>query len=164
MIKKLLASTLILGVLSTTLVADGVKVGVGVALTANDATIRVPLDIASNLRIEPEVSYGYTSYDDGSSYIMGLGAGVYLMSQPASNVNLYYGAKMGFVVGSTSYDLPTGGSKSVSDNSFGIAPTAGFEYFLDPHVSLGGEVGFRLGFGDVTNVGLTTATTLRYYF
>ena len=165
--KKTVATLLIAGSVLTLSAAD-INIGAGVALTSDGSSVKIPIDISETLRVEPEVSFGYSSYKDNSDSEFGLLAGVYLMSQPSENINLYYGGKVGFVVASTTtkYDTDFGGSstKTNSANSFALIPTAGFEYFIDPSVSIGGEAGFALGFGDVTTVGLTTQTSLRYYF
>ena len=157
--KKIVHSVVVAAISLSTVAFADVKVGSGVALTSNGSSVKVPLDINSKMRVEPEVAFGYKSDGDNSYTNFGLMAGVYLMSQPAKKINLFYGGKLGFSVSSSKV-----GSVSNSDTIVNLIPTAGFEYFLDPKVSVGGEAGFGFGFGDVTNIGLTTATTLRYYF
>ncbi len=170
MIKKTLVGLALAATCITTASADP-KIGVGMALTSEDTTIRVPIDIDTQLRIEPEFSFGYVSGDNGfSNSSFGIGTGVYMLAQPEKSINMYFGGKIGFKNESTSSNTnnlvnainlaQTGNGGS----SFYLAPAAGFEYFLHPKVSLGGEASFTFGFGDFTNIGLTTATTLRYYF
>ncbi len=157
--KILLSSMLGLSLMTMSAMAEetqtDTRIGVGVAFDGTGSAIKVPIDL-DTIRIEPELSWNYVDLDKGGSannfYI---GSGVYLLNDVSNEINLYYGGKLGI------RRVDFGGSH---DTAFELAGIVGFEYFVHKQVSLGGEAGLGLGFGDNKNLGTQTAVTLRYYF
>jgi hypothetical protein len=157
---KKISTVLFLALLTTTnVVADMTKVGVGVGLNGGSGQVVIPMDFDNQLRVEPEVGINYTSDDDISQTQISLKTGIYLMQEMNNKVNVYYGGKVGFLISNTENDYYT-----TNNNTFELTPTAGFEYYLNPQVSIGGEVGFAFAFGDTTTIATVTTTSLRYYF
>ena len=158
--RKILLSS-VLGLSLMTMSAMGqetqtdTRMGAGVAFDGTGSAIKVPIDL-DTIRIEPELSWSYVDTDKGgSNNNFYLGSGVYLLNNTSNDISLYYGGKFGI------RRVDTGVN---SDTVLELAGIVGVEYFMHKQISLGGEVGLGLGFGDDTDLGTQTAVTLRYYF
>jgi len=161
MIKKALISTIVCGLLAgSAAAAEQAQLGVGVGLSASTTTVRVPIDIENNLRIEPEFGLNYQSADNNDFTKLSIGAGVYVMKQPAPKINLYFGGKA--LIDYDSYDYGNGADDSTTQ--FNLGGVFGFEYLFDRHFSAGGEAGAYLGLGDATTLSTVSLALLRYYF
>lgn len=171
--KKILVAGVLLGV-SAVASAD-VSVGLGVSLRDFDTTtIYVPIDINKQIRVEPMVSFYQSKQETGNTKEeregFDIGAGVFFLMPTKYSVTLYVGGRLGLVsdeVETTTYALSGAVlTRTKSDrDGFSIAPTVGFEYNFNDHISLGGEAG--IGFSDVDdyeNVGTTTNVIFRYRF
>ncbi len=160
MMKKSFAALLAGGMLATAVsAADETRIGVGIGLSNDTTSIRMPIDIAKDLRIEPEFGIAYVDGDDIDTTNLLIGSGFYLMSQPSSKINLYYGGKL--MIDYSSYDAK---GKDDSNTQFDIGGVFGFEYLFDRHFSAGGEAGVYLGLGDSTTFNTRGMALLRYYF
>lgn len=172
MVKKALATSLLMGIIASSASADEqAKIGVGVGLSDSTTTLRLPIELQSNLRLEPEFGLNYQDGDnvDTTGIVHGdnvdttnivLGTGIYLTHQPSPAINLYYGGKV--LIDYTSYDYGNGNDDSMTQ--FVLGGVFGFEYYLDRHFSAGGEAGAYLGFGDTTSLKTQGLALLRYYF
>jgi len=158
--KKLMAAALMGTMLATSAMADEQpRIGVGVGLSNTSSTVRVPIDIAKDLRIEPELGIGYSKADKVDNTSLLIGTGLYVMQQPSSKINLYFGGKLGVDYKSTKVQ-----GKHESNTNFYLGGAFGFEYMFERHFSAGGEAGVYLGFGDSTTFNTQGLALLRYYF
>lgn len=161
MIKKSVTSTFLMSALAVTAsLAAEPTMGVGVGLSSDTTTIRFPIDIAPDMRIEPEFGLAYADNDGNSNTDFALGSGFYLLNHPSQQINLYFGGKA--LVGYTSYDYGNGNDDSTTQLRLG--GVFGFEYLFDRHFSAGGEAGAYIGFGDATTFNTEGLALLRYYF
>lgn len=161
MTQKLLTTLAAVAALSVSAIAtEPTKIGVGMGLSSNSASLRLPIDIQKDLRIEPEFGLSYWNKDNTSSTGLLVGSGAYLMQQPSAAINLYYGGKL--LIDYHNYDPDQGSSDSTTQ--FLLGGVFGFEYMLERHVSVGGEAAAYLGFGDATSLQTQGQALLRYYF
>ncbi len=58
-------------------------------------------------------------------------------------INIYYGARIGFIHATSSEKLSSGESCEESGNGFYVAPTIGGEYYLSNSFTIGGESQLR---------------------
>ncbi len=153
---KTLVRAFMILVVSISVYAESTKMGVGVGMTGDTATIRVPLYLEENMRIEPYGSLGYSS-GDGATSRLELGAAIHMLQQVSPNVVTYYGVdgRIGYV----NYD-----AIDDSDTSLSVGGVFGFEYYFDKQVSLGGEAGVYAGIGDNFTLNTRSQALLRYYF
>ncbi len=152
--------TLITLVLLAATALQAVSMGLGVGIANDQATIRIPMALEGNLRLEPEVRLGYLSNDDYSQSAVALGSGLYLQQNANSKVSIYYGGKA--LVEYTSIDYDHGDSND--DTQLVLGGVFGFEYHLDPKVSIGAEAGAYAGFGDNFILETRGEALLRYFF
>lgn len=161
MAPKLLTTLFAFTAISVSAMAvEPTQIGIGVGLSNDSATLRLPINLQKDLRIEPEFGFAYIDNDGSSNTSLLLGSGVYLIQQPSAAINLYYGGKL--LIDYRSYDYDNGGSDSTTQ--FLLGGVVGFEYLLDRHVSIGGEAAAYLGVGDATSLQTQGQALLRYYF
>ena len=143
--------------------ADATKIGLGIDIVnPAEYALRMPIDLQDNLRIEPKFGISYQDNDDTSATGFKIGTFVGLLNPVNKNVSIYYGGFLEIGYANTSYD-----NDLIKDNSatqFGFGGAFGFEYYLDSHVSLGGEARVGIGFGDATSFGTDASALMRYYF
>jgi hypothetical protein len=153
--KKIIQGAMLgLSIISMSAIAqEGTRFGVGVSFSGQGNTVKVPIDLGA-LRIEPELSFLHDTTGDGTTNYH-IGSGVYLQNHVTNVVDLYFGGKA--LIIHQDYGV-------ADDTIFSVSGVAGFEYFLDKQVSLGGEAEFGIGIGDETTVGIQTGVVLRYYF
>lgn len=157
--KSLVGSLLGLSLISisTMVGAEITRIGVGISATDSTSIIKAPFDI-NKLRIEPEFGYSRNKFTTNNNSFTStefqIGSGVYLLNQLTDKIDLYYGGKA--LIIRTDFDGP-------SDTGLEFVAIAGFEYYVDKQVSIGGEVGFGIGSGDFSNTGTQTGVVLRYY-
>ena len=140
--KKIVALVLCAGAVP----AWAADVGVGVSVESHDSTIYVPIDFGETFRVEPFVnfskaksnSYGYRS----SMETLQIGTGLFALKPLGDSVRLYYGGRLSYL------DLEStanyfGGPNYYFDthegSGFRVAPTLGFEYAFNKHLSFGAE-------------------------
>ncbi|MCK4359769.1 MAG: outer membrane beta-barrel protein [Candidatus Cloacimonetes bacterium] len=106
----------------------------------------LPINISSKFRIEPGIAYFQTSSErtnyESSSKIFSIGLGIFPMT-PKGAINIYYGARIGFIHATSSYKSGGSYSSEESGNGFYVAPTIGGEYYLSNSFTLGGEAQLR---------------------
>jgi hypothetical protein len=171
--KKILIAGVLLGVSAAA--SAEVNVGMGVSLLDSDSTtVYVPIDINKQIRIEPTISLMQSEDELGSTKIeneaFDLGAGVFFLMPTNHSVTLYVGGRVSFVSGElkTTVYAANGtvlSTTEVDRDGFRIAPTVGFEYNFNDHISLGGEAG--IGYSDIDDseyTGTTTNVIFRYRF
>ena len=149
-------------------------VGIGVSAESNDSTIYVPIDFGDTWRLEPFVNYSKTKIksdggDSLKSETLRIGTGVFGARSLGESLRLYYGGRLSYL--ETETPLYTNAFGTVYDDGDGycIAPTLGFEYAFNDHVSLGGEAEWfyeDVDFGreDHTRTGTDTRLILRFRF
>jgi hypothetical protein len=141
--KKLVALACMVGVAPAW--AADVTVGVGVSAKSNDSTIYVPIDFGEKFRIEPLVrhsktkseSFGFTTKDE----TLQVGAGFFGLMPLAESLRIYYGARLSYLdfegqaiaFANSPYVIELEG------DGYRAAPTFGFEYAFNKHLSIGGE-------------------------
>ena len=158
--KKLIAAALMSSMIVTSAMAEEqTRIGAGVGLSNSSSTLRMPIDIAKDMRIEPELGIGYSNGDKVDTTNFNIGTGLYLMAQPSAKINLYYGGKL-----MIDYNSVDANGNSDSSTNFDLGGVFGFEYMFDRHFSAGGEAGAYLGFGDTTTFNTQGLALLRYYF
>lgn len=119
-------------------------IGVGVSVKSNDHTIYVPIDINDTFRIEPLVRYSKdTSESDGARTrheTLEIGAGLFKLYPLTESIHIYYGGRLSYLNLESELNYPASMvSSNTSADGYRIAPTLGFEYFFNKHVSIGGE-------------------------
>jgi hypothetical protein len=118
----------------------------GMQLTLFDfPSFYLPISLSSNFRFEPEIGY-YRYSGSGedwkqSNSIISIGCGIFFMTRKGK-VDIYYGARLGFMITSYSYRYTWNGMDSDDDSKtdFYIGPAIGGEYFFTKHLTLGGEI------------------------
>lgn len=152
-------------------IASAADFGIGLSVKSSDTTIYVPIEISPAFRVEPSVSYSETKQASGNtttkSTNTNVGAGLFGKSQVADSIELYYGGRIAYVESKaeSSTALPFPASVSVKSDGYRIAPTLGFQYFFNEHISLGGEVAWaHTDLDNVESDGTTSNVILRYKF
>lgn len=134
--------------------------GLGVGIANDQATIRMPLGLEGNLRLEPELRLNYLNNDDYSQSAVALGSGLYLQQNTNNKVSIYYGGKALVEYSSIDYDH----GDEIDDTRLVLGGVFGFEYHFDPKVSIGAEAGGYAGFGDSFTLETRGEALLRYFF
>jgi hypothetical protein len=152
-------------------VSTATDVGIGLSIKSNDATIYVPIDVSAAFRIEPSISYSENKTESGFTITentnINLGVGFFGKSQVVDSIEVYYGGRVAYIESKaeSSTSLPFPASSSVKSDGYRIAPTLGFQYFFNDHISLGGEVAWaHTDLDNVESSGTTTNAILRYKF
>ncbi len=96
-------------------------------------TVRIPMYISSNLRVEPEIGFFHTS----SNNYIDAGIGVHFLLDKGKSFYIYPG-----IEGGTEFSFGNGGTYSERYNLFYGTLLIGSEYFLTEKLSIGGEAGF----------------------
>lgn len=153
--RKLLFAVLAAALASTASAAEGKPfIGVGATLGANfqaaeGYTIVVPINVAPAIRVEPFLAYGQHRETDTSNSAgdvtdwssgLSIGAGVYLLKDMGSNVELSLGGRLAInreAIG-TNNEI-TDVSTDSSAVGFGLAAVGGLEYYFSPKFALGVE-------------------------
>ena len=153
--KKIIISTLAAVTLAVSAQAEDISFGLGIGVSGvNAAVIKAPINIGTEFRVEPEVALG--SYDAGngagSQSYYSIGSGFYLLNQTSEQTFIYYGGKAVF------------GDNISTNFSSEISGVFGFEYYMDPQVSIGAEASFGFGFGDQSGYTTDSSVNMRYYF
>lgn len=148
-------------------------VGVGVSAKSNDTTIYVPIDFGTSWRLEPFVNYSKqtatTSQYSLETESLLIGAGLFGLQSMGESLRLYYGGRLAYLDMSIDQGATPQGVIESSGNGYLVAPTLGFEYLFNEHVSLGGEAEYffqdvdRAG-GDQERSGTNTRLILRFRF
>jgi hypothetical protein len=114
--------------------------GVGVSTESNDSTIYVPIDFGDAWRIEPFVAYSKTKFGASArNEELSIGAGLFALQPLGESLQVYFGARLAYLdFEQAIYSTPFGTISSDGDG-YRIAPTLGFEYSFNDHVSLGAE-------------------------
>jgi len=160
-ILKTLSVAAVAAMLSSSAMADDQKYGVGVGVAGqNNALLRGVVNLDNDLRLEPFFAFGYQDADTTSNSNFQVGTSVEIVKAVSTNVSAYYGGYVGLATAS----VPNGFGDTESSTSFNLGPVAGVEYAFDKQFTLGAEVKFDLGFGDVTTFGTSSSVLLRYYF
>ena len=154
---KIATAALISGTLATTAVANEMQFGLGVGVAGqNSTTLRGTISLENNMRVEPYFGFSYQDPNGASSQTtLDIGSALHIMKPINGAINMYYG---GFA-GVRNYDY--GGN---SETTLNFGPVAGVEYAFDKQFTLGAEMRFYLGFGDITEAGTDSSVLLRYYF
>lgn len=131
-------------------------VGIGASAESNDSTIYVPIDFGTTWRLEPFVNYtklttktsGYTLDDKA----LRIGTGIFGLKSIGESMRFYYGGRLAYLDISSETDVYPVGIVERSGNGYRVAPTVGFEYLFNEHISLGGEAEYY--FEDIDRAGL----------
>lgn len=180
--RKLLLG-LAVALFATTASAQAAKpfLGVGAKVGEGTAVVAVPMNVSPIIRVEPYLGYTQNRYTDASdpagdfkrwSSELALGAGVFLVNDVGSNVELHYGGRLGIVrVAQGFEDEAVDFSDDTSDMGFQLAAVGGAEYYFSPRFALGVEAEIyvdTIEYGDTderyTNFGTNTFVTARLYF
>jgi hypothetical protein len=142
--KKLVALACIAGA-SPAWAAD-VTLGVGVSAKSNDSTIYVPIDFGEKFRIEPLVGHSKAKSEASGfstkSETLQIGAGFFRLMPLAESVRIYYGARLSYLDfegQAVNFDGLYPFVTDVKGDGYRAAPTFGFEYAFNKHLSIGGE-------------------------
>ena len=145
--------------------------GLGVSFESNDSTIYVPIDFGASWRLEPFASYTKTKLDNGAkNERLSLGAGVFALQPLGESLRLYFGGRLAYLDYETAIFTGPSGTLSREGDGYSIAPTLGFEYSFNDHVSIGGEAAYfyqdvDIGYGaDQEDTGTDTKLILRFRF
>lgn len=135
------------------------RMGVGVGISDNSVTLRLPVQVEKAMRIEPEFALRYTSQENNKATHFTIGTGFYAIEKPSLKIDLYYGGKALF-----EYNSLDNGVSNTSSSRIILGGVFGAEYQLDPNFTIGCEAGLYLGFLDYTSVNTKGEALLRYYF
>lgn len=144
--------------------------------------ILIPINVSSNLRVEPFLGYTQVRTKDTSSPLgddvdwastLTIGAGVYLLGDLGSNAEVYGGGRLAINRVAAGFEYKSSGTTVSGDDSFfgfGLAAVGGAEYYLSPRFALGVEA--ELGFDTIesqqdfkeTKIGTAAFLTARAYF
>ena len=167
-ILKTLSVAAVAAMLSTSAMADDQKYGVGVGVAGQSTLLRGIVNLDNDLRLEPFFAFGYQDADTTSNSNFQLGTSVEVVKSVSTNISAYYGGYVGLATTSVDITLPNGlggtTTRNTSSTNFNLGPVAGVEYAFDKQFTLGAEVQFDLGFGDVTTFGTNSSVLLRCYF
>jgi hypothetical protein len=163
--------------------ALGADVGLGVGFSHNGSTIYVPIRVTPGFRIEPYVLANKThstatQYYSNTSADAQYGSGFFAGRRIGENTELFVGSRLAYV--SRNQNFSPAGAPESSRKSYGylVAPTVGFEYFIQEDIALGAEaailyirrrghetnsIGTEFSFKETTTATFT-AVTLKYYF
>lgn len=141
-----------------------IGIGVGLSTLFELPSFYLPINVSSQFRLEPAVSFHRHSessfFGEEISTTFSAGCGIFRVVGKGK-VDMYYGARTGFV--SRSY-----GTVSMVDFSFD--PAIGGDYLFDKHFSLGGEIQLNCVFigllkgRDSGEIKTKTLFFVRWYF
>ena len=146
--------------------------GLGVSFESNDSTIYVPIDFGNSWRLEPFARYAKSKADYYTrSEQLSIGAGVFALKPLGESLRLYYGGRLAYLDYETAlYTTPLTGTVSREGYGYSVAPTLGFEYSFNEHVSIGAEAAWYYqdldlnSGGDQEETGTDTKLILRFRF
>ena len=186
--KKIIMSTVMALMLSSTAVIADVKVGLGFGIEGtgySSTSIRVPIDFDFGLRIEPDISMrSYTEeQDDGptsgieerTNTDIGLGIGAYYTLWARDKVNFYTGGRLGYSSNKSelTYSIDSNMNREFGSNEVNLQGVFGVEYYFIEEMSVAAQVGLEVysekGTDDAADrkeQGTNTISTLvlRYFF
>ncbi len=153
--KKAVVASALLATLSTQASATDSQVGVAASFNQNTSEIRGIVGLNDNLRLEPFIAFAYISPDEGDSFTnYTVGSTLEYTKELHTNIDGYIGG-FGAI---THFDAGDG------NTNFFFGPLAGVEYEFTPNFTLGGEIRFEIGVGDLTTLSTNSSILLRYYF
>jgi hypothetical protein len=170
--KKLIALGLLAGASTgNSSIATAADFGIGLSVKSNDATIFMPIDVSQRFRIEPSLNYSQNEIENANQSAkvtsLNFNVGLFGLVPTDHSVQLYYGARVGYARTETEtnvFVLPIASQKEKSEG-YRVAPIIGFEYLFNPHLSLGGEVGWVYSdLDEIKSNSTTTNVILRYKF
>ncbi len=129
---------------------DDLKFGVGFSFAATSPVIKGLVDISDTFRIEPEIILNYSNNNDRFNF--GIGSGFYILEKFGEHTQIYAGGKVQL------------GDLTPLNSNVVLSGIAGLEYFLADELSLGGEVGYAVGFGGDFTMGTLSSANLKVYF
>lgn len=154
--------------------ANDVDVGVGIGAKSNDSTIYVPIDFGEVWRLEPFVNYerskDKTADVTFKTETLSIGTGIFGLKSLAESFRIYYGGRLAYLDLEADQFATASTVYSDKGDGFRIAPTLGFEYSFNEHVSLGGEAAWFYqdvdmdSGGDRSQSGTDTRLILRFRF
>lgn len=157
------------------------EVGLGVSFFQDSGILFAPIAITPSFRVEPYLGFYKNSATStqpyarsNSSYVFGTGA--FATKRVAENIQLYGGSRVAYLRRKQTYsDFPQ--DTSIRTSGYLVAPTVGFEYFLQRNISIGAEAGvsytrtsghdsYPANEADTkeSTTSTTTAMTIRYYW
>lgn len=140
--------------------------GIGLSAKSDDSLIYVPIDITSRIRVEPSVRFSNTNSKSVST-TPGFFAtyettyrtkidqkefalGVFGLTSVTDSARLYYGLRAAYIDAQSTYNIEERYTSPLTDIStrrekgsqdgYRLSPTLGFEYLINKHFSIGGEV------------------------
>lgn len=145
--KKSLIYVMFIGMLSIMGSAYAAEVGIGASIGGgelNAISIDIPINISKDFRIQPFFSYYEydTDYEGGSAFsdstysYYEVGTGLYRLLPQADKVNVFVGARVGYV--QMDGDSDSSGSEG---DGYSLAPELGIEYYVTDQFSVGVSVG-----------------------
>jgi hypothetical protein len=145
-------------------------VGVGVSAESNDSTIYVPIDFSNAWRVEPFVNYSKRKLSGGiKDDRLSIGAGLFRLQPLGESLRIYYGGRLAYLDLRRSLYTTSVATVGEDGDGYRIAPTLGFEYSFNDHISLGAEAAWvhediEWSFGDERRSGTDTQLILRFRF
>ena len=139
--------------------------GIGIGLNNYNYSIYFPINI-KGYRFEPSIAYtdSTSTYSNATYESSGVGFGLFKTISQSEKTKVFFGARINY--SEYKSDGDTSGYVKITETS--IAPTLGFEYYIEENLSLGGEAYFTFTNSNSTNSTQSKATgsmvTLKYYF
>jgi len=129
--------------------SNEITYGIGASARDNDATLYFPIKMKRFI-IEPMISYTKMDqeYSAGSQQqaevettAYSIGVGVLMYNEVLKNTDLIYGVRFGYIKEEADEELSATGrytrSTSLDTQGYFVAPTLGFEYNFNEHISAG---------------------------
>lgn len=145
------------------------KYGIGMSARSGETDIYLPIDITSQVRLEPSIQYSrseqnystdtaISSENSQKTYMLSLG--MFYQFRAHDSVTIYSGLRAGYF--KTTSKSKTSGD-FISDSSFegdgySIVPTLGVEYWFAQSFSITGEAGYAFSEADYEDSGATIGT------
>jgi opacity protein-like surface antigen len=121
----------------TSTVVPGVRMGLGVAVHADDPAVYLPIDVSPTFRVEPYFAWSETDTTVGgastSSETRTVGAGGFFRLGMHERLQAYFGARLGYM------EAESPGSDL---DGFSLEPTLGAEFAVTDRVSVALEAFF----------------------
>ena len=169
-------SIILLAVLLGTKIQAG-TFGAGVSVQEDGGTIYIPINASDKFRIEPTLQF---ERDEQTIFLnsgtrdltvttLEMTVGLFRQSEVYEKISTYYGVRVGYSF--SREELSSSSSNTDYENhGYSVAPALGVEYFINEHISLGGEISWIIEYTDERGSDHTTDTKTdsrliaRYYF
>ncbi|WP_455220225.1 outer membrane beta-barrel protein [Kaarinaea lacus] len=166
------------------------KYGIGMSARSGETEVYLPIDIASQFRLEPSIRYSHSKENssidsidstENTNKTYTLSLGVFYQFHAHDAINIYSGIRAGYFKSESTSTSSSGGiiyDSSFDGDGYSVVPTLGVGYLFARSFSITGEVGYAFIEADYENTGgnfgtrkmdtetqaTVTRLILRYFF